>query len=368
MGFRTGRVSDRNGFWTDTSFRMGWVSDRNGFLTETSFRTGRVSGCGHLNKRLGFSTLIYHRAISIDQDNRFNQAGYRGGAIRLCHTANSTPYHGSAKLLAETFYLFIQFKSQDFAMTLDKSWTKITNKVDPVFINGAIAFAERGKTYVDSEGRIHCPCKKCVNARRHVPTVVADHIIYNGFEPSYNVWIHHGEHLPGYEIDDTDSDYEESENESHDGVNELFDDVFPTGGETEAENFMDGANLRNNPNVEKLFVDMEKPLYPGCDEFSVLGFLLELMNVKVTCKMTNVSMDMILNLFSRALKDANLPKNHYEAKKYLRTLGLGYESIHACKHDCALFWKENAELQNCPVCGTSRYKENSKGKKKPTHC
>ncbi|KAJ0861919.1 putative Transposase-associated domain-containing protein [Helianthus annuus] len=105
---------------------------------------------------------------------------------RFCHTANSTPYHGSAKLLAETFYLFIQFKSQDFAMTLDKSWTKITNKVDPVFINGAIAFAERGKTYVDSEGRIHCPCKKCVNARRHVPTVVADHIIYNGFEPSYN--------------------------------------------------------------------------------------------------------------------------------------------------------------------------------------
>ncbi|KAM0013507.1 hypothetical protein Hdeb2414_s0043g00741761 [Helianthus debilis subsp. tardiflorus] len=48
-------------------------------------------------------------------------------------------------------------------MTLDKSQNKITNKVDPVFINGAIAFAERGKTYVDSEGRIHCPCKKCVN-------------------------------------------------------------------------------------------------------------------------------------------------------------------------------------------------------------
>ncbi|KAJ0494170.1 putative Transposase-associated domain-containing protein [Helianthus annuus] len=192
----------------------------------------------------------------------------------------------------------------DFAMPLGKSWTKITNKVDPVFINGAIAFAERGKTYVDSEGRIHCPCKKCVNARRHVPTVVADHIIYNCFEPSYNVWIHHGEHLPSYETDDTDSDYEESENESNDGVNELLDDVFPTGDESEAENFMDGVNLRNNPKVEKLFVDMEKPLYPGCDKFSVLGFLLELMNVKVTCKMTNVSMDMILNLFSRAFKDA----------------------------------------------------------------
>ncbi|KAJ0703729.1 putative Transposase-associated domain-containing protein [Helianthus annuus] len=252
-------------------------------------------------------------------------------------------------------------------MNLDKSWTKITNKVDPKFIRGAIAFAKWAERYADTEGQIHCPCRNCVNARRDVPNVVADHIIQYGFEPTYNVWIYHGEHLPGYETDthETNSEFEESDNESNDGVGELLDDAFPTGGNTEAENFRDGADQRNNPNVEKLFIDMMKPLYPGCDEFSVLGFLLELMNVKVTCKMTNVSMDMILNLFSRAFKDANLSKNHYEAKKYLRTLGLGYESIHACKHDCALFLKENANLQTCPVCSTSRYEENSKGRKKP---
>ncbi|KAK9048019.1 hypothetical protein SSX86_033019 [Deinandra increscens subsp. villosa] len=249
-------------------------------------------------------------------------------------------------------------------MNLDKGWTKITNKIDPRFIKGAKDFAERAKAYADSDGRIHCPCRNCVNARRHVPSIVSKHIIHNGFEPSYDVWIHHGEHLEGYETDET-NDFEENENESNGGVDELLDDAFPQGSETESENIRDGANQRDNPNVEKLFADMEKPLYPGCEEFSVLGFLLELMNVKVTCKMTNVSMDMILNLFSRAYKDANFPKNHYEAKKYLRTLGLGYESIHACKHDCALFWKENAELQNCPVCSTSRYEENSKGKKKP---
>ncbi|KAK9053298.1 hypothetical protein SSX86_029931 [Deinandra increscens subsp. villosa] len=249
-------------------------------------------------------------------------------------------------------------------MTLDKSWTKITNKIDPTFIKGATAFAERGKTYADSDGRIHCPCRKCVNARRHVPSVVTTHIIHNGFTPTYNVWIYHGEHLPGYESDET-NEIEESENESNDCVHELLDDAFTRGVETESENNMDDPNQHNNPNVDKLFVDMEKPLYPGCEDFSGLGFLLELMNVKVTCKMTNVSMDMILNLFSRAFKDANLPKNNYEAKKYLRTLGLGYESIHACKNDCALFWKENEKLQICPVCKTSRYEENSKGKKKP---
>ncbi|XP_076910615.1 uncharacterized protein LOC143568318 [Bidens hawaiensis] len=250
-------------------------------------------------------------------------------------------------------------------MTFDKSWTKITNKADPTFIKGAIDFADWAKRYADSEGKIHCPCRKCVNARRHDPSVVSKHIIHNGFEQTYNVWICHGEHLPGYETDGTDSECDESENDSNDGVEELLNDAFPMGGETEAENVRDDADQHNNPNVEKLFIDMEKPLYPGCEEFSVLGFLLELMNVKLTYKMTNVSMDMILNLFSRGYKDANLPRNHYEAKKYLRTLGLGYESIDACKHDCALFWKEYAELQNCPVCSTSRYENNSKGKKKP---
>ncbi|KAD6455177.1 hypothetical protein R6Q59_016383 [Mikania micrantha] len=34
-------------------------------------------------------------------------------------------------------------------MTLDKSWTKIPNKVDPMFIKGAMDFAERGKKYVE---------------------------------------------------------------------------------------------------------------------------------------------------------------------------------------------------------------------------
>nr|XP_043611316.1 uncharacterized protein LOC122582917 [Erigeron canadensis] len=250
-------------------------------------------------------------------------------------------------------------------MNLDKSWTKITNKFDRRFINGALAFAEMGERYIDSQGNMHCPCKECVNARRHVPSVVATHIIHNGFDPTYDVWLYHGEHLPGYESDISESEFEQTESESNDdGERELLDDAFPTGGENIAENIMEDAEQHQNPNVEKLFVDMEKRLYPEC-EFSVLGFLLEFMNVKVTCNMTNVTMDRILDLFSRAFKDANFPKNHYQAKKYLCTLGLGYQSIHACKYDCALFWEENKDLQSCPHCNTSRYEEKSNGKKKP---
>lgn len=44
----------------------------------------------------------------------------------------------------------------------------------------------------------------------------------------------------------------------------------------------------------------------------------------------------------------------------LQDVGLGCESIHACKHDCCLFWQEYKELQNCPTCGTSRWKVSDK--------
>ena len=73
--------------------------------------------------------------------------------------------------------------------------------------------------------------------------------------------------------------------------------------------------------------------------------------------------------------DAKLPKDHYEAKKIVRDLGLGYEKIHACPNDCILFWKENVNLEACPCCKVSRWKTNeasiasknassNKGKKK----
>ena len=37
------------------------------------------------------------------------------------------------------------------------------------------------------------------------------------------------------------------------------------------------------------------------------------------------------------------------------------KKIHACYHNCALFHGENENLDNCPECGTSRYKRRKDG-------
>ncbi|KAA0048683.1 putative transposase [Cucumis melo var. makuwa] len=57
--------------------------------------------------------------------------------------------------------------------------------------------------------------------------------------------------------------------------------------------------------------------------------------------------------------NSTIPSSFYETKRKLRDLGLGYETIHACKYDCVLYWKEFADLQHCHTCGEARYKEGS---------
>ncbi|KAK2647833.1 hypothetical protein Ddye_015322 [Dipteronia dyeriana] len=80
------------------------------------------------------------------------------------------------------------------------------------------------------------------------------------------------------------------------------------------------------------------------------------MHIKVLNHWSNKSFDTLLQFFKDILPEGlNIPMSLYNAKKMLRDLGLGYVSIHACKHDCALFWKEHARADNCPVCNESTF-------------
>ncbi|MCO5556418.1 hypothetical protein L7F22_009967 [Adiantum nelumboides] len=60
-----------------------------------------------------------------------------------------------------------------------------------------------------------------------------------------------------------------------------------------------------------------------------------------------------------------MPESRNAAKKTLATLGLDYESIHACPNDHVLFRKELAKEVHCPQCHASRYREDVQGNKVP---
>ncbi|KAL5760152.1 hypothetical protein ACOSQ2_018990 [Xanthoceras sorbifolium] len=126
---------------------------------------------------------------------------------------------------------------------------------------------------------------------------------------------------------------------------------------------MPAIDEENIETLSTLFSEARRNLFPGC-KLTSLNFVVKLMHLKVLNQWTNKSMDMILDLLKSTFpKGTNIPGLTYDAKKMLKDLGLGYEVIHACKYDCALFWKEHELCDRCPHCNEPHYKFNN-GKKK----
>jgi hypothetical protein len=111
-----------------------------------------------------------------------------------------------------------------------------------------------------------------------------------------------------------------------------------------------------------LLEEMKQELYPGgpCKRFS---FVVKLLHIKSFYRIPNVAFTTFLKLLSSAFPHCSIPTTYEEAKRLIRALGLGYNSIHVCPNNCVLF-RNNLEKDDvCPVCSASRWKVND-GKKK----
>ena len=128
-------------------------------------------------------------------------------------------------------------------------------------------------------------------------------------------------------------------------------------GNDDETSFMFDHRMKDSSHkLDNLFNEVETKLYPRCKKFSALTFFVMLMYIKVLNRWTNKSFDMLLELLNDAFSNGTrISSSHYETKKKLNELGLGYKNIHVCKYDCALFWKENAHLEKCPICNEPRY-------------
>jgi hypothetical protein len=111
--------------------------------------------------------------------------------------------------------------------------------------------------------------------------------------------------------------------------------------------------------IHKLDADNRQELYSGCNNYSKLRFLVRLFHIKLLGGWTDRSFDLLVDLLVDALpKGSTLPRNFHEAKKLVKSVGVGYTNIHACENDCILFWKEHENSYSCLKCKVSRWKSN----------
>ncbi|KAK0606488.1 hypothetical protein LWI29_038300 [Acer saccharum] len=214
------------------------------------------------------------------------------------------------------------------------------------YFNGVQSFIDYARKHVkDGDLKIFCPCINCCNRCKLDQSEVHTHLLLKGITPSYNNWFLHGNDEDS--DNDSESDSAESEKmnvEQCDDMHGLIEESFPQDPNRDAEKFY------------KLLEEAEQPLYSNCEKYSNLSFIVKLMHIKCINGWSDKSCSMLLEF----LKDAfpmceKLPTSYYDAKKVVKDLGLHYEKIDACKHNCVIYYKELADASKCPTCNLLRW-------------
>lgn len=259
---------------------------------------------------------------------------------------------------------------------MDKSWIQLRTRGKPEYISRVKQFIEFAVHHMKSgTNKILCPWNRCNNYCYRPIDHVEDHLFAYGMVIGYSTWVHHGEEFRDVDYEKVHHDSSEEEVEVND-MNEILNDLqastcdhdWQLEGETTNRGDDENCTLGGEQSkFTRLMRDIEQELYPGCRNFSKLSFIVKLLHLKTINNWSNKSFTLMLELMKEALPDGNtLPISHYEAKKVIRDLGLGYEKIHCCKNDCVLFWKEYKNEEVCPKCHTPRYAfDNGKSKKVP---
>ncbi|KAF5468687.1 hypothetical protein F2P56_012824 [Juglans regia] len=245
---------------------------------------------------------------------------------------------------------------------MDKDWMHMPNRfTSREYAEGIKQLLTMAKAHAPGSTTFRCLCKRCCNNIFLPITQVEDHLFTIGIDPSYTHWIFHGED-ESWIANSSDSD-ENIDNESQnnvDDMDELLEDIR-AGAFMEHDYFEQGTTSqptmseRQSKNFEQLLDDVRCPLYPHCEKFSKLSFIVKLLHIKTIGGWTIKSFNMVLQLLKSAFPDIQLPNTYHEARRLEHGLGFSYVKIDACPNDCMLFWKDDADKETCSKCNESRW-------------
>ena len=225
---------------------------------------------------------------------------------------------------------------------MDKSWIS-SSRLSNAYDEGVNAFLEFAQTNNPKLDVIPCPCVNCINLCHHSIDNVRYHLFAHGFDENYKIWSFHGEKQPNSDSRCPNNSIPPDAIYTKDMLHDAFKYV-----DDEPDS------------LKSLLEECDKPLYVG-SKYNALSGLLKFQHLKGQFGWSDASFDALLSVLKDILPSNNtIPSSIYESKKLLKGVGLQYEKIHACENDCVLFWKEHKDASQCPTCGTSRWKKNSK--------
>lgn len=163
-------------------------------------------------------------------------------------------------------------------------------------------------------------------------------------DPTYTTWVFNGEHSSV----STQREYVEMQE-----TYRMYKDVF-----VQDDDVAQLTCERRELEFTHMLEHAETSLYPGCTKYTRLSTIVVLYKHKPINGLSDKSFNELLDIIRDMLPDDNtLPDSMYSTK-LLKVFDLGYEKIHVCVNDCCLFKKEQAFMETCSKCGSSRWKVN----------
>ena len=76
----------------------------------------------------------------------------------------------------------------------ERTWHHTYNRSSSAYVEGVRDFLQVALNFArESDGRIRCPCRDCLNVEWHPIEIIQRHLFRRGMAWGYNRWIHHDE-------------------------------------------------------------------------------------------------------------------------------------------------------------------------------
>ncbi|CAH9090644.1 unnamed protein product [Cuscuta epithymum] len=244
---------------------------------------------------------------------------------------------------------------------MDRDWMYSQNRISPEYrekVNEFLNYSYRDK---DISSLIYCPCKDCANRFYVNRNEAYSHLIVRGFTSRYRCWIYHGE--TSTPIQENTMATDNTQVHTNDSMVNMIHEAFgvPHGIDSGANTEHGSGPNEKTKDFFKLLEDAETELFPGCQNFSKLSFIVRLLQLKALSSWTNKSFTLLLGLLKEVFPELeNIPGSYYEAKKIVDALGFNYHTWDSCPNNCMIYRGEDIDLEKCCICGENRYKEGGK--------
>jgi len=237
---------------------------------------------------------------------------------------------------------------------MDKEWTKSARESEEYEI-GLDYFLDYAYTKGKPRGKeILCPCATCYNSKWFTRNAVRNHLIAFGFQKGYDVWVRHGEKIR--KPNAINDNHMNDANDQVDDIDGLLSERFR--GVTQEEYKVNEGPNEDAKKFYNLIEESKQELYPGCETFSKLSFIIRLYLLKCLYGWSNTSFNALLELLREAMPFLNIPDTFNKTKSMIKDLGMDYKKIDACPNDCMIYWKDHENDTSCHVCGAPRWIEN----------